>query len=655
MSRRRVGTLVVVTAAVVGFAGLAVIVVDPGKAPAEQYLTATVQRGDVVRQAVADGTVETMATYGLAFGRSPQLVVSGSAAAAITAPSALSWHVLTVLPTPGQEVSAGTVLALADTGLAQQQLITAEANLAAATARLALDKAGLSPADRAAAFGAVRQAQAQLGQAEVSLSSTQSQNSLAVDQAQATLERATSTLAHDVAAGAPQEVRDADQKAITAAQDNLDTAMARATSSNASAQAAVANANLGLSTAQDQLASAQARQNIDRLALDSANAKLMSDMAAGADPAVIADDQTAVAQAEAAVNADLQAATQAQTSITAAQAQLDQAREAAANATGSSDLTVNQAQAALARAQQQYTDDLAKGAPKAVLDGDKNAVTGATDALATTKARATAANEAARAQVRSASAGLAAARDAYASRVAPAPAAQIDADRAQVAAARQSVMTAEEAVTNGVLVAPVDGTVVAVNLEPGVDAPAGYAILLQSDRLRVVADFAETDKPALSLGLPASVEISPLHVTVDGTVSEISPVASGPAIGQSVVTYEVVVDLAKPPAGTAVGMSAHVAVSTSKATDVLVVPSIAVGGSAGHYTVRVLDGQGRPVAMPVDVGLASQSVTEIRSGLTEGQTVVVGTTSDRTRVNFSGGGGFGAPTESPPGGGSAAP
>jgi macrolide-specific efflux system membrane fusion protein len=655
MSRRRVGAVAVVAAVVIAFAGLAAMATGFGKAPVEQFLTATVQRGDVVRQAVADGTVETTATYGLAFGKSPQLVVSGSGVAAMTAPSVLNWHVLKVFPTPGQEVSAGTVLALADTGLAQQQLITAQANLAAATARLALDKAGLSAADRAAAFGTVRQAQAQLTQAQVSLSTTQNQNSLAVDQAQAALARATSTLADDVAAGAPQEVRDADQKAITAAQDSLDTAMARATSSSASAQNAVANANLALSTAQDQLASAQARRNLDQLALNNANAKLMSDTASGEGTDVIAADQAAVAQAEAAVNADLQAATQAQASITAAQAQLDQARGAAANATASNDLTVHQAQAALARAQQQYTDDLAKGAPKAVLDADENAVTGATDALSATKARASAANAAARAQLGTASAGLAAARDAYASRVAPVPAAQIEADRAAVAAARQSVMTAQEAVTNGMLVAPVDGTVVAVNLQPGVDAPAGYAILLQSDRLRVVADFAETDKPALSLGLPASVEISPLNVTVDGTVSEISPVASTSGVGQSVVTYKVVIDLPDPPAGTAVGMSAHAAVSTSKATNVLVVPSIAIGGSAGHYTVRVLDGQGKPEAIPVEVGLASQSGTEVKSGLTEGQTVVVGTTSDRTRVNFSGGGGFGAPTETPAGGGSAAP
>jgi macrolide-specific efflux system membrane fusion protein len=139
--------------------------------------------------------------------------------------------------------------------------------------------------------------------------------------------------------------------------------------------------------------------------------------------------------------------------------------------------------------------------------------------------------------------------------------------------------------------------------------------------------------------MSASVEITPLHASVDGTVSEISPVASGPGLGQSVVTYEVVVDLPDPPAGTSVGMSAHASIATAKATDVLVVPTIAVQGSQGHHTVRVLDAQGQPQEMPVEVGLASENVTEIKSGLTAGQTVVVGTTSDRIRVNFSGGGG----------------
>jgi macrolide-specific efflux system membrane fusion protein len=653
-----------VVVAVVGVAGLAIAVVGPGKAPAERYLTATVQRGEVVREAVADGTVQTTATYGLAFGRSPQLVVSGSAAAAIAAPPGLSWHVLEVLPTPGQEVSAGTVLAVADTGLAQQQLITAQANLAAATARLALDKAGLSVADRAAAFGAVRQAQAQLAQVQVSLSSTRSQNGLAVEQAQAALGRANKKYTDDVTAGAPQEVRDADQRAITAAQDALDTATARSTAATSSAQSAVANASIGLSAAQQALSDTQSQNNTALLQAQGAyNSALQALLALEADSSsgteAIAAQRAAVESAAAALQTAQARANAtnnaAQAQVTIAQAQLSQAQQASASSGSQNDLAVGQAQAAVSRAQHQLSDDLAKGAPKAVIDADQTAITGASDGLASAKARASAANEAARAQLRSASAALAAAQDAYAARVAPVPAAQIDADRAQVAAARQSVMTAQEAVTNGILVAPVDGTVVAVNLEPGVDAPAGYAILLQSDRLRVVADFAETDKPALSLGLPASVEISPLHVTVDGTVSEISPVASGPGVGQSVVTYEVVVDLPNPPAGTAVGMSAHAAISTSKATDVLVVPSIAVQGSRGDYTVRILDAQGKAQATPVEVGLASQSVTEIKSGLTEGQTVVVGTTSDRTRVNFSGGGGFGAPTESPPTGSGSAP
>ncbi len=648
MTRRRVGLLAVGAVVVAAIAGVAVIVVGPGTPAAPQYLTATVRRGDVVREAVADGTVQATSTYGLGFGRRPQLIADGSSAAsaggaAVAAiPSAATWHVLKVLASPGQQVAKGTLLAVADTGDARQELAIAKANLAAAQARLALDRAGPSAADRAAAYGSVRQAQAQLDAAQRSLSSTESQNALAVDQAQAALERANGTYADDVAAGAPQEVRDADKRAITAAQDALDTAMARSTSSNDTAEAGVANANLALSTARDQLASAQARTNLDQLALNSANAKLMSDTAAGADAAVIAADQQAVAQAEAAVNADLQAATQAQSAITAAQAQLDQAQQAATDATTGSGLAVRQAQAALARAQQQYADDLAKGAPTAVLEADRNAVTAAADAQSTARSRAAAANDAARAQLGNAAAGLVAARDAYAARVAPAPAAQIAADLAQVATARESVTAAEEAVANGALVAPVAGTVVEVDLEEGVDAPSGYGILLQSDRLRVVADFAESVKAALALGLPASVEIPAVGATADGQVSEIRPVASGGTAGRNVVTYEVLVDLPSPPAGTAVGMSAHAAVATARASGVLVVPSIAVGGSDGHYTVRVLDAQGQPQARPVEIGLTASDLTEITGGLEEGQVIVVGTTSDRARVNFSGGGGFGA-------------
>lgn len=78
-------------------------------------------------------------------------------------------------------------------------------------------------------------------------------------------------------------------------------------------------------------------------------------------------------------------------------------------------------------------------------------------------------------------------------------------------------------------------------------------------------------------------------------------------------------------------MSAEIAVTTASAANVLAVPAIALDSAAdGTYAVQVLDASGQPTSVAVEVGLISSSLAEIKSGITEGTAVVVGTTSDRT-------------------------
>jgi hypothetical protein len=87
-------------------------------------------------------------------------------------------------------------------------------------------------------------------------------------------------------------------------------------------------------------------------------------------------------------------------------------------------------------------------------------------------------------------------------------------------------------------------------------------------------------------------------------------------------------------------MSAQVSITTASADGVVAVPSIALVGSAGNYSVRVLEGSGEISVVPVQVGLVTPSLAEIQSGLTAGTDVVVGTSSTRqgsSTTTFSGG------------------
>ena len=76
------------------------------------------------------------------------------------------------------------------------------------------------------------------------------------------------------------------------------------------------------------------------------------------------------------------------------------------------------------------------------------------------------------------------------------------------------------------------------------------------------------------------------------------------------------------PAGTVrPGMSADVSVTTAQALAVLAVPSAALSGNATAYSVRVIDAAGQVQTRQVTIGLVTSTLAEVKSGLSEGETV----------------------------------
>jgi macrolide-specific efflux system membrane fusion protein len=100
-------------------------------------------------------------------------------------------------------------------------------------------------------------------------------------------------------------------------------------------------------------------------------------------------------------------------------------------------------------------------------------------------------------------------------------------------------------------------------------------------------------------------------------------------------------------------MSATVTVTTASVDNALRVPATALKGSAtAGYTVQVVNGDGSVSTKDVQVGLVTTSQVQITSGLSEGESVVVGSSTTRTGTTTSssvnintltGGGGFTGP------------
>jgi HlyD family secretion protein len=234
----------------------------------------------------------------------------------------------------------------------------------------------------------------------------------------------------------------------------------------------------------------------------------------------------------------------------------------------------------------------------------------------------------------------------------------INEQSAIVAGLRAEADTAQRGVENTVLRAPVAGRIASINgtvgefvgagsgttpLAPdgvplpdsgsGVsssddlggegDQPGGSAFIVLSDvnTFRMVAPFAEADVARLQPNQAVKVTFDAVpDLTRNGSVLGISP--TGTDI-QGVTSYYVAIVLNELDPRLKDGLTASANVVVDKLDNVLVVPNAAVqrSGSTGVVTVMEPDGTQRQVQ--VELGLAGDSVTQVVSGLREGQQVVV--------------------------------
>lgn len=161
------------------------------------------------------------------------------------------------------------------------------------------------------------------------------------------------------------------------------------------------------------------------------------------------------------------------------------------------------------------------------------------------------------------------------------------------------------------------------------------------DHLQVKAQFAEVDAAKLQVGHEATVSVNALpDQPVKAHVAAIDPVAGS---SSSVVQYGVTLNLDTSTApGLKPGQSVSVQVDVNRVDQVLYLPAAAVQGSGAEATVVVLEGA-QQVRRPVRVGLRGDQTTQLLSGVSAGDRVVIpaanpATTGQPTRRGPFGGG-----------------
>ena len=172
------------------------------------------------------------------------------------------------------------------------------------------------------------------------------------------------------------------------------------------------------------------------------------------------------------------------------------------------------------------------------------------------------------------------------------------------------------------LVAPLDGTIIARDVEPGQTVTASDTLLVMSDVLIVEAQVDETDLAQLALGQKVLVTLDAYpDEGFEAVVSHISYEAETVA---NVPIYKVEVLPTNMPGFVRSGMTASVTFTALAATNVLILPAETVHDEGGRKVVWESDPQdpSGKRSLGISVGSTDGRNYEITAGLAEGDTVL---------------------------------
>ena len=207
-------------------------------------------------------------------------------------------------------------------------------------------------------------------------------------------------------------------------------------------------------------------------------------------------------------------------------------------------------------------------------------------------------------------------------------AADLASDQARVDAAFAEVAVAQQALAQATLTTPIAGTVDAVNIVPGQSVSAGSTtatIVVQgSPTYQASTTVSVANIPHVAVGETASVVPDGKHETLSGKVASISIVPNSTTAAST--SYLVVVALKHPNKTLGNASTGTVTITTQHAKNTLAVPTSAVTTNGSTSTVEVLDGN-TPHQVQVKVGVVGYTWTQITSGLTKGEQVVLANVS----------------------------
>jgi HlyD family secretion protein len=237
---------------------------------------------------------------------------------------------------------------------------------------------------------------------------------------------------------------------------------------------------------------------------------------------------------------------------------------------------------------------------------------------------------------------------------APATAAQLAADQASLDSANAQLSLTRQNMAAATLVAPIAGTVALVNIVPGQQVTGSQGSGATADFViegaggeEATTTVSVSDVGEIRVGQPARVTLDGSATSISGQVVAVGMLSTVSSAGPA--TDPVTIGLAPGAPTLFAGSDAQVAIILDQVSDAVTVPTSAVEGTGAATFVTVLQA-GKPVRVRVVVGATGPVLTQVSSGLTVGEQVILADMSTPLPTNTNpfaargltgGGGGFG--------------
>jgi len=564
-----------------------------GAPAAAETRTAQVTRGAVTQSVAVSGSVSSAGTVKLnppTNGKVAQLLV-----------------------TVGQQVTAGQPLAALDTTDLQAALATAQNNLDAAQTNYNKALSGVS--DAQSSYSQTQQSTASdIATAQAALAKLKSNYAAA----KGNFSSLYGSLINDLATYVSQ-ISVAQQQV---AKTQSDLAQANQISDNKSAQTAMYQASATLGNAQNYVNGVYQAGEADYIA--AVNQILNATSAFDAAVAANADLTAAGQQLSTAQVAYSSATSRLTSAIDAPNGQLSSAQSSATSAQNSLntlnakvDTTLDAARADVAALLVTLTGET-QGATNAKNKVAQIGTTVTTISDAISGSYLTAVQNVAAAQLRAAQ-SLQSAQTSLNNQPSNVQSAQNSLNNAQTA-----VATAQTNLDNAVIKATVAGVVTTISAQVGENVSStsttGFIVIANTGSMALHGTIGESDIVKLKLGQVATVTVDAIGTAkMTGKVASLDPVAT---ISGGVPVYGVDVTIDLPNQSVKPGMSGTANVIIASSPNALTVPNLAVKTASGRRYLTVMK-DGQQVDTDVTFGLSNDTVTEVLTGVQEGDVVVL--------------------------------